>query len=111
MKIDGNNSTVELSAYLQKMQGQRAAAAQYEPPGARQNPEVDRVNVSDRARELQQASQAAKAMPPVREEKVSQVKMEVDQGSYNVAAEQVATAMLKESMENNMVLQSIDIRV
>lgn len=111
MKVDGNNGTVELSAYLQNVQRQRAASAGYERQEARPAAEGDRVELSERAREVQQASRAAQALPDVREEKVAQAKMEVAQGTYNVNGEQAATAMLKESMENEMVLQSIDVRV
>ncbi|MCJ8501281.1 flagellar biosynthesis anti-sigma factor FlgM [Desulfatitalea alkaliphila] len=112
MKVDGNNGTVELSAYLQNVQRQRAASAGYErQEETRPVAEGDRVELSERAREVQQASRAAQALPEVREEKVAQVKMEVAQGTYNVNGEQAATAMLKESMENEMVLQSIDVRV
>jgi anti-sigma28 factor (negative regulator of flagellin synthesis) len=41
---------------------------------------------------------------------VEKVKMEVDKGTYKVVGAQVATDMLKESFENNMILQKVNTR-
>ena len=52
-----------------------------------------------------------KDAPDVRTEKVEQTKLEVDKGTYKVVGAQVATDMLRETFENNLILQKVNTRV
>ncbi len=111
MKIETSNTAIELNAYLKQVtQQKRAEAEQQDAARTGQGTEVDKVNLSDRAREVQQAVQALKAMPEVRGEKVQEVKTDVAQGTYKVDGDKAATGILRESFENNAILQKIDIR-
>ncbi|MBI5064250.1 MAG: flagellar biosynthesis anti-sigma factor FlgM [Desulfatitalea sp.] len=111
MKVNSNNPGIELNAYVKQVRQQQktADAAQSANPPAQES--GDKVNLSSRAREVQQASEMLKSMPDVRTDKVEKVKMEVDKGTYKVVGAQVATDMLKESLENNLVLQKVNTRV
>jgi flagellar biosynthesis anti-sigma factor FlgM len=112
MKIESSNTAVELNAYLKQVEQQkRAEAAKKDAARSGQVGEADKVDLSDRAREVQQAMQAFKAMPEVRGEMVSKVKMDVDQGTYKTDGAKAATGILRESFENNAILQKIDMRV
>jgi len=112
MKVDSNNTSIELNAYLKQVRQQQQ---QPNDPTAQQaskpSQEGDKVNLSDQARQLQQAAQAAKSAPDVDEKKVEQAKLEVDKGTYKVVGAQVATDMMRESFENNLILQKVNTRV
>lgn len=110
MKIDGSHKPVQIDAYLKQV-GDQQQKADRQTVKAGQTTQYDKVDLSDRAREIQQASQMLKTMPDVREDKVKQVKMEVEEGTYKVQGAQVATDMLRETFENNQVLQKINLRV
>lgn len=112
MKVDANNSSVEMNAYLKQVrqQQQRTNESSNQTAG-RTAQGGDKVNLSSQARELQQASQAAQSASDVDVQKVSQVKMDVDQGTYKVVGAQVATDMMRESLENNLILQKVNTRV
>jgi negative regulator of flagellin synthesis FlgM len=112
MKVDSNNPSIELSAYVKQVrQQQKSAEAGPQPAAQTAQESGDKVDLSSRAREVQQASEMLKSMPDVRTDKVEKVKMEVDKGTYKVVGAQVATDMLKESFENNMILQKVNTRV
>lgn len=111
MKVSGSNTTVQLDAYLKQVQQQKQMSPGNDPAAARHTAQGDKVDLSSRAREVQQAAQALKQMPDIREEKVQQVKMEIDTGTYKLVGAQVATDMLRESFENNLILQKINTRV
>ncbi len=111
MKVNSNNPSIELNAYVKQVRQQQRTmdTAQQANQPVQQN--GDKVNLSSRAREVQQASDLLKSMPDVRTDKVEKVKMEVDKGTYKVVGAQVATDMLKETFENNLVLQKVNTRV
>lgn len=58
----------------------------------------DLIDVSEKAKVLQKAKNAVDASPDVREEKVSEIKKAIDEGSYNVSNEEVAESLIKKSI-------------
>lgn len=69
------------------------------------NPKVDgsaapeeKVNLSTKARDIQQAKNAVTSLPDVRQEKVQEIKTQVDKGTYNVDAGKIADKMVNESI-------------
>ncbi|MDA8138551.1 MAG: flagellar biosynthesis anti-sigma factor FlgM [Desulfobacteraceae bacterium] len=113
MKVNSNNPSVELNAYLKQVRQTQAKGNESpaKPAPAANQEGGDKVVLSDKARQLQQASQAAKSEPDVDMKKVQQVKMEVEKGTYNVVGAQVATDMMRESFENNLILQKVNTKV
>jgi len=111
MKVDTNQGAIEYSGYLRQIQQQQQAPEQKAQAKAAQAGGGDTVQLSDRAREIQKAAQAVKEAPDVRMEKVEQTKLEVDKGTYKVVGAQVATDMLRETFENNLILQKVNTRV
>lgn len=112
MKVNSNNPSIELNAYVKQVRQQQQRTS--DGTQASNQPvqqSGDKVNLSSRAREVQQASETLKSMPDVRTDKVEKVKMEVDKGTYKVVGAQVATDMLKETFENNLILQKVNTRV
>jgi negative regulator of flagellin synthesis FlgM len=58
----------------------------------------EKVDLSTQAKDIQQAKSALSAVPDVREEKVQEIKSQVEQGKYNVSAEKIAGKMVGESI-------------
>jgi len=58
----------------------------------------EKVDLSTRAREIQQAKVEVSKAPDVREAKVQEIKSQVEQGTYNVSGEQIASKMVGESI-------------
>ncbi|RJQ84826.1 MAG: flagellar biosynthesis anti-sigma factor FlgM [Desulfobacteraceae bacterium] len=108
MKINSSSTGIELLSYLKQIrQQQQKPNDSNAQPNARQAAEMDKVNVSDRAREVLQASRSLQGVADVREAKVAQVKLDVNNGTYKVVGSKVATEMLRESLENGLIMQSM----
>ena len=58
----------------------------------------EKVNLSTKARDIQQAKNAVTSLPDVRQEKVQEIKTQVDKGTYNVNAGKIADKMVNESI-------------
>jgi len=56
------------------------------------------VDLSTMAKDIQQAKVEVSKVPDVREEKVQELKAQVDKGTYNVSGEQIANKMVGESL-------------
>lgn len=106
MKVENKSTAIQLDAYLRQVRQNYAAFDQQHP--SKWTSQSDTVNLSDRAREVQQAAQVLKQMPDIRQGKVQQIKLAVENGTYKVVGAQVASQMLRDTFENNMILRSID---
>ena len=58
----------------------------------------EKVNLSTQAKEIQQAKVAVSQSSDIREEKVQEIKSQVEKGTYNVSGEQIANKMVGESI-------------
>jgi len=58
----------------------------------------EKVDLSTKAKDIQQAKNALNSLPEIREEKVQEIKAQVEKGTYNVNAEKIADKMVKESI-------------
>jgi flagellar biosynthesis anti-sigma factor FlgM len=110
MKVSQNNSPIQMDAYLKQIQQNRMRQQEMESADAARRGGGDKVQLSSRAKEIQQAVNGLTQTEEMRDEKVRQVKMDVAQGTYKVNAGKVATDMLREAFENNRVLKKIDTR-
>lgn len=59
----------------------------------------DKVELSSRAMDLKQLHAQASATPDVRTEKVEEIKMKVDNGTYQIDTEQIAEKLIEDSLE------------
>ena len=55
----------------------------------------EKVDISDKAREIQQTTTAMNEVPDVREEKVQALKSQIDNGTYKVSSEELAKNLLE----------------
>jgi negative regulator of flagellin synthesis FlgM len=58
----------------------------------------EKVDLSTQAKDIQQINNALSQVPDVREEKVQEIKSQVEKGTYNVSGEKIAGKMVGESL-------------
>jgi flagellar biosynthesis anti-sigma factor FlgM len=58
----------------------------------------EKVDLSTKARDVQQIKNALVKLPDVREEKVQELKKEIEAGTYNVSGDKIAEKMVGESL-------------
>ncbi len=58
----------------------------------------EKVDLSTQAKDIQLVKNALSQLPDVREEKVQEIKSQVDNGKYNVSGEKIAGKMVGESI-------------
>ena len=58
----------------------------------------EKVNLSTKARDIQQLQNAVNRLPDVREEKVRDLKDQVDKGTYAVNGQKIAEKMVSDSL-------------
>lgn len=109
MKVDGANSSIQIDAYVRQTQQQQQDVKAQEQ-AVQQKAKTDKVQISQAALDTQKAAEAMKDAPDIREDKVRDIKLEVDSDRYHRPAEQVATNMLNEGFENDLILKKIDTR-
>jgi negative regulator of flagellin synthesis FlgM len=56
------------------------------------------VDLSTKAKDIQQVKNALSSVPDVREQKVAEIKSQVQNGTYNVSGEKIAGKMVGESI-------------
>ena len=61
---------------------------------------ADKVVLSPKAREIQDASQRAASLPDVREDKVHQIRRQLAAGTYSIDGRKIAFKMMQESVFN-----------
>ncbi len=58
----------------------------------------EKVDLSTKARDVQQIKTALAKLPEIREEKVQELKKEIEAGTYNVSGDKIAGKMVGESL-------------
>ncbi len=109
MKVSDQNSPIQLNAYIRQAQ-QHKQPIDSRAITAGRSTTTDQVELSDQAKKIQQAVQQVQDGSDIRQDKVQQIKMEVEKGTYKVVGAQVATDMLNETIENNIILQKVNTR-
>jgi len=64
---------------------------------------VDKVYLSPRAREIDDAKTKLKSMPDIRTDMVNDIRHEISSGTYVVKGDKIAFRMLKESVLNQKI--------
>ncbi|MBW2632083.1 MAG: flagellar biosynthesis anti-sigma factor FlgM [Deltaproteobacteria bacterium] len=97
MKIsDAGNSATELIS--QYKINEEKAGPEHEKQVADSMVPEDKVSLSSTARDIQQAEKTIEKLPDVREEKVRELKDQIEAGKYDVNGEKIAGKMLGESL-------------
>jgi len=93
--------TVNIESYVNQVQDKDKIDAPSEQP-EKQHAKADTVVLSDMAKTVQEAQTQLKSIPDVREDKVAELREQVENGTYEIDAEKIADKMLRDSLLNDL---------
>jgi len=101
------NQGIQVDAYVNQLQDTKKAdqAADQAKESATK---TDTVVISDAAKRIQEARAKLDDIPDVREEKVADLRNQIQNGAYQADAEKTADKLLKEQL-GNVVFDKLDI--
>jgi negative regulator of flagellin synthesis FlgM len=101
MEINGNQG-IGIDAYVNQVQDKNKVGA---PDNRAEQSAVkaDTVVISDAAKRIQEARKQLDEIPDVREDKVSQLRNQIQNGTYEINADKIAGKMIKESLLNDAI--------
>ena len=99
MEIDGNQG-IGIDAYVNQVQDKNKVGTPDSKP-EKTAMKTDTVVISDAAKRVHEARKQLDALPDVRADKVSQLKSQIQNGTYEINADKIAAKMIKESLLNN----------
>ena len=101
MKIVGKNPSVNLEAYQKSIRDKNRVQESGKQPAEGVTKE-DKVVLSAEVRRIQEAKKLLDSIPDIREEKVAQIKAQIENGTYQVEEKKLAQKMMKESLLNEL---------
>jgi flagellar biosynthesis anti-sigma factor FlgM len=99
MKINDSSVHINFEAYAQKTKD-AAGTADRAPAPSGDTGQVDKVVLSPKAREIQEARKLLEEVPDVNEPKVSELHLKVETGVYEIDGSRIAERMLREMALN-----------
>ena len=100
MEITPKDS-VNIEAYVNQVQEKEKVESTSDQP-EKQQVKADTVELSDMGKRVQEANKQLENIPDIREDKVAQLKEQVENGTYEVDAEKVADKMIRDSLLNDL---------
>ena len=100
MEITPKDS-VNIDSYVNQVQDKDKVDATSEQP-EKQQTKADTVVLSDMAKTVQEAQTQLESIPDVREEKVAELREQVENGTYEIDANEIADKMLRDSLLNDL---------
>jgi len=101
MEITPKDS-VNIEAYVNQVQDKDKAQATTEKT-EKQPTKTDTVVLSDAAKRIQEAKKVLDEIPDIREDKVAQLKEQIENGTYEIDEQKIADKMLKDSLLNELI--------
>lgn len=101
MKISPHNNSIPIEAYVNNVQDKKATAPSKDKT-TDGGVKTDTVDISDAAKRVRAAREELDRIPDVREDKVAELKKQIESGSYKVDSEQIAEKMLKDGFLNDV---------
>ncbi len=102
MKITGKDPSVNLEAYVKNIKDKKKIDAS-SGQAPKEIPKSDKVVLSPRAKEIQEAKKLLDSVPDIQEEKVARIKEQIENGTYKIDAKKIAQKMIKESLLNELL--------
>ena len=101
MEIMRKDSNINLETYTKNIRkkGKTDSLSEQVSEGIFNN---DKVVLSPKAREIQEAKKILDSLPDIREDKVVHLKKQIENGTYQIEGEEIAVKMLKESLVDEM---------
>ena len=101
MEINGNQS-IGIPAYMNQVQDKDNVGTPDKKP-EKTAVKTDTVVISDAAKRVQEARRQLDDIPDVREEKVAQLRSQIQNGTYEIDADKIAGKMIKEGLFNDFL--------
>jgi negative regulator of flagellin synthesis FlgM len=102
MEITNKSQAISIDAYVKQVQAQPKTDPAGEKADQPQGLKTDTVVISDAAKRIQEAQKQIQAIPDVRAEKVAEIKSQIENGTYQINADQIAGKMIKESLMHDL---------
>jgi negative regulator of flagellin synthesis FlgM len=102
MEITNKNQAISIDAYVKQVQAQPKTEPAGEKDAQPQGLKTDTVVISDAAKRIQEAQKLIQAIPEVRADKVAELRNKIDNGTYEIKADEIAGKMIKESLMNDL---------
>lgn len=99
MEINGNQG-IGIDAYVNQVQDKNTIGTSDNKP-ENSVKKADTVVISDAAKRVQEARNQLNDIPDVREEKVAQLRNQIQNGTYQIDADKIAGKMIKEGLLND----------
>ena len=100
MEINGNQS-IGIDAYVNQGQDKNNKVGTPDNKPEKTAVKADTVVISDAAKRIQEARRQLDDISDVREEKVSQLRSQIQNGTYEIDADKIAGKMIKEGLFND----------
>ncbi len=101
MKIIGDNRLTNLDAYLKGVRDKkRPSEAVGRDSGEAGS--ADKVILSPEAKRIQKAKELIEGLPDIQKEKVEAIKSRIEDGTYEIDGEKIASKMIAESLLNDL---------
>ncbi|MDJ0816099.1 MAG: flagellar biosynthesis anti-sigma factor FlgM [Desulfobacterales bacterium] len=98
MEIEKNQG-VQIDAYVNQVQDKNKVDSS-ENNSNKAAAKTDTVVISDAAKRIQEVRSQLDAVPDVDEEKVAQLKKQIEDGTYERSADEIAGKMIREGLIN-----------
>jgi negative regulator of flagellin synthesis FlgM len=99
MEINGNQG-IGIDAYVNQVQDKNKIGTS-DDKSENSVKKSDTVVISDAAKRVQEARSQLNDIPDVREEKVSELRNQIQNGTYQIDADKIAGKMIKEGLLND----------
>lgn len=104
MEITNKNQiAIPIDAYVKQVQAQPKTEPAGEKDAQAQGLKTDTVVISDTARRIQEAQKQIQTIPDVRTDKVAEIRNQIENGTYEIKADEIAGKMIKESLMHDFL--------
>jgi negative regulator of flagellin synthesis FlgM len=104
MQITPKNQVSGIDAYnLAQVQNKQKVGTEESNTSDGSTLKADTVVLSDAAKRIQEAQARIQTLPDVRNDKVAELKAQIENGTYEIKSEEIAEKMIRESLLNELL--------
>ena len=101
MKITENRSFINIDAYAKHVD-EKQPANTLKKNDSKGILKEDKVELSSVANKIREARKLIDSVPDIREQKIANIKTQIENGTYQINEEKIASRMLEESLLNDI---------
>ena len=103
MEISGNDFRIKGKTIQNRIKGDKIGTSK-SLGGTSSTSSTEQIAISSNGKDIQRATEAVKASPDIRIEKVDRIKEQIANGSYSVSSEQLAKKILENIITESKLL-------